>query len=285
MGKVRTDEEGVNALKTLATTLPQAVEQTQNAADLLMTGFSEKKATLGPHVAQIEQIIEQVKTAQSTGNKSTVIVQVNLIKAAARLAAIIQCGLSTAGETTDSTTLPQGGGEKSPSTSGSSTIQPPNSSVITDESGGSSPLVKNIQAWLGDINPRYHDPFLPPDANPYHVNCGSCAFAVEQRLGGNTAAVASHINIGTDAEMEGWTGKQCTYMPVSQIEQILISQGAGSHLIVGINRRLPSGKSISGHWFNAVYDGQKIYTIDGQSGEILDWPHDYGYISEWCALV
>lgn len=146
-------------------------------------------------------------------------------------------------------------------------------------------IMNYISSWLGDINPRYYDPFLPPDSNPYHVNCGSCAFAVDQRLDGNQVAVASHVNIGTDAEMEGWTGKRCTYMTVSEIEHILISRGAGAHLIVGINRTLPSGRSISGHWFNAVYDGSKIYTVDGQSGEIMDWPHDYGYISDWCALV
>ena len=147
-------------------------------------------------------------------------------------------------------------------------------------------MMQGIQSWLGDVNPRYHDPFLPPQNNPYHVNCGSCAFSVYQRLnGGDSTAVASHVNIGRDEEMERVTGKRCTYMSVADIEKILISGGPGTNLIVGINRRLPSGRTISGHWFNAVYDGEKIYTIDGQSGEILDWPHDYGYVSEWCALV
>ena len=64
-------------------------------------------------------------------------------------------------------------------------------------------------------------------------------------------------------------------------------QGHGARIIhVGINRkRTPLGKPQAGHWFNAYYDGQNIYTIDGQSGEILDWPYDYGDISEWCAMV
>lgn len=85
--------------------------------------------------------------------------------------------------------------------------------------------------------------------------------------------------------MEQATGKKCTYMSVGDIESKLKGMGAGSHLIVGINRRLPNGNPISGHWFNVFYDGQKIYTLEGQAGQILDWPHDYGYISEWCALV
>lgn len=37
--------------------------------------------------------------------------------------------------------------------------------------------------------------------------------------------------------------------------------------------------------FNLFYDGEHVYTIDGQSGEVLGFPYNYGYISEWCALV
>ena len=89
----------------------------------------------------------------------------------------------------------------------------------------------------------------------------------------------------TDEGMEQATGKKCVYMSVDKIAEHLRGMGAGSHLIVGINRRGPDGKPMTGHWFNAFYDGEKIYTIDGQSGEIMDWPHDYGHVSEWCALV
>lgn len=85
--------------------------------------------------------------------------------------------------------------------------------------------------------------------------------------------------------MEQATGKSCVYMSPQDIENKLRSMGAGAHLIVGINRRLPDGRPISGHWFNVLYDGNRIYTLDGQSGSIYDWPHDYGCVSEWCALV
>ncbi len=141
--------------------------------------------------------------------------------------------------------------------------------------------ISDISGWIKNINPHYGNPFFPESS----VNCGSCAFAVESRLNGDLTATATLINIGTDAAMEQATGKKCLYMTVDKIEEHLRGMGAGSHLIVGINRRLPNGKSIAGHWFNAFYDGEKIYTIEGQSGEILEWPHDYGYISEWCALV
>ena len=101
--------------------------------------------------------------------------------------------------------------------------------------------------------------------------------------------VANSKNIGTDREMEQATGKKCVYMPVDEISQRLIRAGAGSHLIVGINREpiVIDGKKVarSGHWFNAYYDGHRIYTVEGQSGNIYEWPHDYGGISEWCALI
>ncbi len=75
-------------------------------------------------------------------------------------------------------------------------------------------------------------------------------------------------------------------MSVDSIEEYLRNQGPGSHLIVGINRGpAPNGCPQSGHWFNAFYDGENFHTIDGQSGEILEWPYDYGDVTEWCALI
>lgn len=140
--------------------------------------------------------------------------------------------------------------------------------------------------WIKDINPNYYNPFILPRNNPYHVNCGSCAFAVETRLSGGDDLVASANNIRTDYAMEVETGKRCVYMSVADIEDHLRKMGPGSHLIVGINRGpTPNGTPQAGHWFNAFFDGENFHTIDGQSGEILDWPYDYGYVTEWCAMV
>ncbi|MBQ3285681.1 MAG: hypothetical protein IJH40_08580 [Ruminococcus sp.] len=110
--------------------------------------------------------------------------------------------------------------------------------------------------------------------------------AVEKNLsGGNISNVGFDESLRTDAGMEAATGKKCVYMPVSEIENHLKRMGPGSHLIVGINRRLPNGQSIDGHWFNAFYDGNKIHTIDGQCGDTFDWPYDYHNVSEWCAMI
>jgi len=108
---------------------------------------------------------------------------------------------------------------------------------------------------------------------------------VEKRLNGDSTAHAGLTNIPTDDLMEQATGKKCVYMPEGEIEKRLKDLGPGSHLIVGINRKLPNGQAISGHWFNVYYDGNKVYTLEGQSGNIYEFPHDYGHISEWCALV
>lgn len=146
--------------------------------------------------------------------------------------------------------------------------------------------LEDTSKWIKDINPNFYDPFTLPSRNPYHVNCGSCAFAVDTRLSGGDDLVATQKNIGTDHAMEIATGKQCVYMPLESIEDYLRNQGAGSHLIVGINRGpAPNGCPQSGHWFNAFFDGVNFHTIDGQSAEILEWPYDYGDITEWCALI
>lgn len=103
-------------------------------------------------------------------------------------------------------------------------------------SGSIHQSVDAINGWIKDINPNYHSPFIPPGKNPYHVNCGFCAFAVESRFQGKTDAVASAQNIRMDAGMEAATGKKFVYMSVNDIEKMLVSMGPGSHLICGINR-------------------------------------------------
>ncbi len=136
--------------------------------------------------------------------------------------------------------------------------------------------LEEIRSWIKEVNPNY-SPWTP-----YGSNCGTCAYIVEKSINaGELVGEAGSVNIApTDPEMEELTGFDCVYMSVSDIENVLKSRGPGSHLIIGINRNQGSG-----HWFNAYYDGEKIYTVDGQDGTISDWPRDYGNVSEWCAMV
>ena len=135
------------------------------------------------------------------------------------------------------------------------------------------PKLEDVSDWINDINPNY-DPF--DWQSPYSNNCGSCAFAVEQRLDGNTDISATSENIGTIEEMNKITGMEQVAMSPDEIKDYLVSQGPGSHGIVGIDR-----VSGPGHWFNAYYDGEKVVAIDGQTGEINDWPPDYGDVTNW----
>ncbi len=137
---------------------------------------------------------------------------------------------------------------------------------------------KEIKRWLPEINPKYN----PFRYNEFSRNCGSCAFAVEERLSGrNPDAISIPENIAPkDHMMELITAKKCEYMSPQDIEARLKDIGPGSHLIVGINRN-----NGAGHWFNVYYDGENFHTLDGQSGETFGWPHDYGNVTQWCALV
>lgn len=137
---------------------------------------------------------------------------------------------------------------------------------------------KEVKQWLPEINPKYN----PFRYNEFSRNCGSCAFAVEERLSGrNPNAVSIPENIAPqDHMMELITAKKCEYMSPQDIEARLKDIGPGSHLIVGINRSTGAG-----HWFNVYYDGENFHTLDGQSGKTYAWPHDYGNVTRWCAMV
>lgn len=137
---------------------------------------------------------------------------------------------------------------------------------------------KEVKQWLPEINPKFN----PFRYTKYSYNCGSCAFAVEERLSGrNPGAISIPENIAPkDHMMELITAKKCEYMSPKEIEKRLKDIGPGSHLIVGITR-----SSGAGHWFNVYYDGENFHTLDGQSGKIYDWPHDYGNVTQWCAMV
>lgn len=134
--------------------------------------------------------------------------------------------------------------------------------------------ISDISNWLGDINPNYDEFDIE---SPYCNNCGSCAYAVYQRLEGiDTEACASVKNIPYNQEMEALTGMEQVSMSPDEIEQRLLAEGDGAHAIIGIDRAEGPG-----HWFNAACLDGKVVAIDGQTGEIRDWPPDYGDVVNW----
>lgn len=133
--------------------------------------------------------------------------------------------------------------------------------------------IDEVGTWLEEINPNF-DPF--DIDSPYCNNCGSCAYAVYQRLEGNKDICATAENIGYNNEMENLTGMEQISMSPEEIETRLLEAGDGAHAIIGIDRAFGAG-----HWFNAANIGGKVVAIDGQSGEINDWPPDYGNVVNW----
>lgn len=133
--------------------------------------------------------------------------------------------------------------------------------------------LSELPQWLGDINPNY-DPYDVD--SPYCNNCGSCTYAVWRRLQGDTEICATAQNIGYNSEMTALTGMEQVPMSPYEIEQRLLSQGNGAHAIIGIDR-----SEGPGHWFNAACIDGKVVAIDGQTGEIHDWPPDYGDVVNW----
>ena len=132
---------------------------------------------------------------------------------------------------------------------------------------------QNLDAWLKDINPNF-DPY--DIESPYCNNCGSCAYAVYRRLEGDTNIIATANNIGYNDEMTALTGMEQVSMPPEEIEARLLEQGNGAHAIIGIDR-----SEGPGHWFNAICKDEKVYAVDGQTGEINEWPPDYGDVVNW----
>ncbi len=168
------------------------------------------------------------------------------------------------------------GTDLTPSVSEKADLSPiPEDTSSTAPQDLSEPVdAEEIGTWLKDINPNF-DPF--DIESPYCNNCGSCAFAVEQHLSGNPDITATAENIGTVAEMNELTGMEQVPMRPDEIQQYLLNQGPGAHAIVGIDRA-----DGPGHWFNAIcLDDHTVVALDGQSGEMLDWPPDYGNVTNW----
>ena len=104
---------------------------------------------------------------------------------------------------------------------------------------------------------------------------------MEQHLSGNPDIAATAENIGTVEEMNALTGMEQVPMGPDEIQQYLLQQGPGAHAIVGIDRAEGPG-----HWFNAIcLDDHTVVALDGQTGEIYDWPPDYGDVTNWDVSV
>lgn len=133
--------------------------------------------------------------------------------------------------------------------------------------------INEISGWIKDINPKF-DPW--DYDSPYCNNCGSCAYAVFQRLNGDKSAYATAENIAYNSEMNSLTGMTQEKRSLEYIKNSLLKAGNGAHTIIGLDRAEGAG-----HWFNAACLDGKIIVIDGQDGSIKEWPPDYEDVIRW----
>lgn len=289
-------EQAIAAMNNMSAQLQELASKIHQESEKMKSVFEDTQDGLGTHSGGIAELIQSVELAEQDGSRPLVKLELKLNRAAlirqkhleenrygnnadgtsngekssigaAVAVAAIAAGIGAVGSAI--------AGQATKIVSNQETGKPSTEAIASHTEQD----IASVGTWIGQVNPHYGNPFFPSSGH----NCGSCALAVAKRLNGDATATAS-LDAGdlrTDGGMERATGKKCTYMPLTDIESHIRAQGTGSHFIIGINR---SG-NLAGHWFNAYYDGEKIYTIDGQSGKVLDWPHDYGHVTEWCIML
>ncbi|MEF3403288.1 toxin glutamine deamidase domain-containing protein [Agromyces sp. CCNWLW203] len=147
-----------------------------------------------------------------------------------------------------------------------------------DEGGSnhSDRTLDEIDAALSEINPNY-DPSDP--ANGYATNCGNTSANLNDFLNGDSSSEASTGTLDV-SQMEARTGNPQTPMTPEQIDATLRDMGEGSHCVVGIDRSTGDG-----HWFNAYFDGDTVWSIDAQNGSRSPWPPAEPDATNWDASI
>lgn len=261
MAKYAISPQGVQSFQSLAESLNSTMDNIKAANKSLQTNVESIMDSTGIYGLDIWNVTFKIGDTLSDGEES-----VNaLIGAINKQVGEIEQLFSLDGSASSSSLSESSAG--SSSGSGASGAGSSAGQIAFNEFGVQS--IESVKGWVGSINPN---PGNDPRRN---VNCGQCAAAVFKRLNGDNTAVAG---LGTYSipEMNQLTGKTQTTMSPDQIKNYLISQGPGSHAVVGVDRA-----SGAGHWFNAYYDGHQVYTIEGQGGEIRGWPPDYGNVVHW----
>lgn len=261
MAKYAISPQGVQAFQSLAESLNSTMENIKAANKKLQSNVESVMDSAGIYGLELWNVTLKTGDALSDGEESVNILIGAINKQIGKIESLFSLDGSASSSSSSGLSTSNSLGSSTPGT-GTSEGQ-----IALNKFGVQS--IDSVKSWIGSIN---HNPGNDPRRN---VNCGQCAAAVFKRLNGDNSAVAG---LGTYSipEMNQITGKTQTTMSPDQIKNYLISQGPGSHAVVGVDRA-----SGAGHWFNAYYDGHQVYTIEGQSGEIRGWPPDYGNVVHW----
>lgn len=146
-----------------------------------------------------------------------------------------------------------------------------------DALNASTRTIEEIDAALTEINPNFDwsDP-----SNGFATNCGHTSSNLNDFLTGHPASEAPGGSTLTTPEMEARTGNPQTPMTPEAIEASLRAMGPGSHCVVGIDRSTGDG-----HWFNAYFDGDQVWTLDAQTGTRSPWPPHEPHATNWDASI
>lgn len=86
---IRTDMEGVSALREYAESIPHALNEMQNAAFRLRNAFESRQDTLGPHNEEIQDILFQLQSFLNDTSEELAAVQKALVEESDTLEQII----------------------------------------------------------------------------------------------------------------------------------------------------------------------------------------------------
>lgn len=145
------------------------------------------------------------------------------------------------------------------------------------------PVTMKLDAakFAGLINPGFsgYVDDVGVGVNAYNVNCGLCAQAVAYAFDGRPHTAAGVEHPVSLAEMANWAGTSQSPQSSEAIEDRLRSMPPGSHAIVGVD-----WEGGDGHWFNAYWDGETVWKVDGQDGSCEPWPPDFPPVARWDSI-
>lgn len=114
--------------------------------------------------------------------------------------------------------------------------------------------------------------------NPDHTARVDCGFHALNMFDAMNGRPVQDVGTGpvTVAEVEARTGVPQSPATPSQIEASLRAMGPDSTVVVGIDRSTGMG-----HWFNAHFDGERVWALDPQTGERGPWAPDEPHATNW----
>ncbi|WP_221584810.1 DNA/RNA non-specific endonuclease [Microbacterium sp. G2-8] len=184
-------------------------------------------------------------------------------------------------EGVDSGSRPEGVDADATDTGASNDVGDTPSPERHPDSPASTDSPEQIRDKIDEALTQSNTGFDPHDlSNGYATNCGNVSVNMHDFLNGKpiTDAGTGTLDI---PDVEARTGLPQTESTPSQIEASLRAQGPGAHAVVGIDR----GPDQSGHWFNAVFDGEQVWVVDGQDGTRSPWPPHEPDATYWDASI